>query len=71
MSLSYKMNTDMTPQPPKRGCLHTAAVFISIVTKLKFKIVAEDIVRGQFPLSGGQGVCEGEKPRSKLINVLK
>ncbi|TVQ85553.1 MAG: hypothetical protein EA393_13590 [Bacteroidetes bacterium] len=52
---------DMTPQPPKRGSLQTAMVFIPVVSKLKFEYVAVDIVRGQFPLSGGQGVCEGEK----------
>ncbi|TVQ85556.1 MAG: hypothetical protein EA393_13605 [Bacteroidetes bacterium] len=66
MSEHRIMKNTMTPQPPKRGCLHTAAVFISIVTKLKFKIVAEDIVRGQFPLSGGQGVCE----RKQLNNLI-
>jgi hypothetical protein len=71
MNLSFVMNTGMTPQPPERGSLHTAVLFIPLVTKLKVKIVAEEIVRGQFPLPGGQGVWEGEKPRSKLIKVLK
>ena len=70
MSLSFIMNTYNTPQPPKRGSLQTAVVFISVVTKLKFKFVAEDPVRGQFPLPGGKGVRERKQPRNKLIYVL-
>jgi hypothetical protein len=71
MSEHRIMKNTITPQPPERGFRQTAVVFISVVTKLKFKFVAEDPVRGQFPLSGGQGVREREKPRSKLIKVLK
>ena len=64
------MNTYIAPQPPKRGSLQTAVVFMPVLTKLKFEYVAEDIVRGQFPLPGGQGVREGKQPRNKLIYVL-
>ena len=60
---------DMTPQPPKRGSLQTAVVFIPIETKLNIKFVADDIVRGQFPLPGGQGVCEGKQSNNKLIYI--
>jgi len=52
---------DITPQPPERGSLQSAAVFMSVVTKLKFNYVTKDIARWQFPLPGGQGVREGKK----------
>ena len=60
------MNKYITPQPPKRGFRQTVVLFIPVVTKLKFEYVAEDIVRGQFPLPGGQGVRE----EKQLINPL-
>ena len=66
MSEHRVMKNTITPQPPKRGFRQTAVVFIPVVTKLKFKFVAEDPVRGQFPLPGGKGVREGKQ----LINPL-
>ena len=70
MSLSFIMNTYNTPQPPKGGFRQTAVVFISVVTKLKFKFVAENPVRGQFPLPGGQGVREGKQLNNPLTQNI-
>ena len=61
MSEHRVMKNIITPQPPKRGFRQTAVVFISVVTKLKFKFVAEELVRGKFPIPDGQGVRESKK----------
>ena len=54
MSEYSLMKNNMTPQPPKRGSLQTAVEIIPLETEYtKLNSFTEDIVRKQFPLSGG------------------